>query len=160
MVDPNIINDYKQLMEGETFDIELINKNLSSMYKHAFTQINNDAMVINSYKVTSQEVSGTTIKTVEANNGSAVLQCQCLQIRSLRSNMYGFGVMAKTFQFNSKDNQFIQVQTILIIMWIRTAHNIHHYHRFGVAEITTLFLALTVFNTLAMIAHMDRKLNK
>ena len=96
MIDPNIIKDYKALMEGETFDIDLTNKNLSSMYKHAFTQINNDAMVINSYKVTSQEVSGTTIKTVEANNGSAVLQCQGMQIRSLKSNMYGFGVTAKT----------------------------------------------------------------
>lgn len=91
MIDPMRVKEYKEYVEGEDISFTCAS-NLSAMLKHAFTQINNSADIINSFNITSSEVGGETIKSVTATKGSVRLQCTGMSIQSLKSNMYGFNV--------------------------------------------------------------------
>ena len=90
MVDPLNVKEFKEMMEGDSINITC-EQNLSAMYRHAFTQIDNSAEIINRFTETpSAEVEGVSIIT--ADKGSCILQCTGMEIRSLKSNMYGFNV--------------------------------------------------------------------
>ena len=92
MIDPNTVKEYKEVCEGKSVNIDLTTGNMSAMFKHAFTQINNSAQIINSFKVSSSSVNGQTIYSATAGKGACNLQCTGMTIMSLKSNMYGFGV--------------------------------------------------------------------
>ena len=93
MVDPTNVKDYKEMMEGESIPF-VSDKNLSSMFKHAFTQINNAAEIINSFTEGPSGADG--VAKVSATKGSCILQCTGMEIRSLKSNMYGFNVESES----------------------------------------------------------------
>ena len=93
MIDPLNVKEYKEMMEGESINI-VSDKNMSSMFKHAFTQINNGAEIINSYTESASGVDG--VPNVSVNKGSCNLICTGMEIRSLKSNMYGFNVKSET----------------------------------------------------------------
>ena len=74
----------------------LTNTNLAPLYRHAFTQINNSATIITKWVESSSWVSGETIVTATAESDSAMLQCTAMSIQQLKSNMYDFGINAKS----------------------------------------------------------------
>lgn len=95
MIDPMKVKDYKEFVQGEEISFTSSN-NLSAMFRHAYTQINNSAEIINSFTIKEESVSSETIKTVTATKGEVLLQCTGMSIQSLKSNMYGFGVAPQT----------------------------------------------------------------
>ena len=95
-LNPSKVKDYKEVMEGEKINIDLSSVNLASLYKHAFTQINNNASIIT--KWTETPGSGSDPTTITAEQGSALLQCTGMTIQMLKSNMYGFGINPKSAQ--------------------------------------------------------------
>ena len=93
MVDPMNVKEYKEMMEGDTISF-VSDSNLSAMYKHAFTQIDNHAEIINSFAVEATSVDG--VNKITVTKGLCNLQCTGMEIRSLKSNMYGFNVTASS----------------------------------------------------------------
>ena len=93
MIDPLKVKEYKEYVEGA--DIPLVcDNNLSAMFRHSYTQINNAAEMINNCVFSSSSSESITKLTV--GKGSAILQCLGMTIQSLKSNMYGFGVTHRT----------------------------------------------------------------
>ena len=97
-LNPSTVKDYKEIMEGEKVEIDLTNTNLSALYKHAFTQINNSSTIISKWTESLKTVSGVEVTTAEAEQGNAMLQCTGMTIQQLKSNMYGFGINGKSAQ--------------------------------------------------------------
>ena len=97
-LNPSNVKDYKEVMEGDEINIDLTNTNLAPFYHHAFNQTNKSASIITKWVETSSEVSGETFATATAETGSALLQCTAMSIQQLKSNMYGFGITAKSAQ--------------------------------------------------------------
>ena len=95
-LNPSKVKDYKEVMEGEKINIDLSSVNLASLYKHAFTQINNSSPIITTW--TETPGSGSDPTTITAEQGSALLQCTGMTIQMLKSNMYGFGINPKSAQ--------------------------------------------------------------
>ena len=95
-LNPSKVKDYKEVMEGEKINIDLSSVNLASLYKHAFTQINNSSPIITTW--TETPGSGSDPTTITAEQGSAMLQCTGMTIQMLKSNMYGFGINPKSAQ--------------------------------------------------------------
>ena len=95
-LNPSKVKDYKEVMEGEKINIDLSSVNLASLYKHAFTQINNNASIITTW--TETPGSGSDPTTITAEQGAALLQCTGMTIQMLKSNMYGFGINPKSAQ--------------------------------------------------------------
>ena len=93
MIDPMIVKDYKEMMEGETISF-VSEVNLSSMFHHSFTQINNSTEIINSFTVTNSGVD--SVDKISVTKGLCNLICTGMEIRSLKSNMYGFNVVSST----------------------------------------------------------------
>ena len=96
MIDPNTVKEYKEVCEGNSVNIDISSGNMSAMFHHAFTQINNSAQIINSFTVSSTKVGSETINKATATKGSCMLQCTGMTVLSLKSNMYGFGVKEET----------------------------------------------------------------
>ena len=95
MIDPMKVKESKEFFEGD--DINFVSdKNLSAMFRHAFTQIGNDAEMINAFKYEVSNVGGQEIKNVIAEKGNVKLICNQLTVQSLKSNMYGFNVVPST----------------------------------------------------------------
>ena len=93
MIDPLKVKEYKEYVEGA--DIPFVcDNNLSAMFRHSYTQINNTAEMINNCVFSSSSSDSITKLTV--GKGSAILQCLGMTIQSLKSNMYGFGVTHRT----------------------------------------------------------------
>ena len=95
MVDPINVKEYKEMMEGASINL-VSDHNLSSMFKHSFTQINNAAEIINSFTEVPSGVEG--VPKVNVGKGSCNLICTGMEIRSLKSNMYGFNVKSATLE--------------------------------------------------------------
>ena len=95
MVDPMNVKEFKEMMEGDSIKITC-DDNLSAMFKHGFTQISNSAEIITSFTEGDSGVEG--ISQITADKGAATLQCTGMEIRSLKSNMYGFNVTAESLQ--------------------------------------------------------------
>ena len=93
MIDPMNVKDYKEMMEGETISF-VSDVNLSAMFRHAFTQIDNYTEIINSFTVTGTAVDG--VDKISVTKGLCNLICTGMEIRSLKSNMYGFNVVSST----------------------------------------------------------------
>ena len=96
MIDPMIVKEYKEVCEGEVLNIDLASSNMSAMFNHAFTQINNAATIINSFKVNAVQVGDETVNKAVAAKGGCNLQCVGMTILSLKSNMYGFNVNSES----------------------------------------------------------------
>ena len=95
MVDPQNVKEYKEMMEGASINF-VSDHNLSSMFKHAFTQINNPTEIINSFTETTSDVQG--VSKVNVSKGLCNLICNGMEIRSLKSNMYGFNVRSESLE--------------------------------------------------------------
>jgi len=95
-IDPMKVKEYKEFVEGEEFNMT-ISQNLSAMIKHAFTQINNSATIINKFVLTAGANTGDP-STLTVENGECLLQCVGMSVQSLKSNMYGFSVREKTLK--------------------------------------------------------------
>ena len=80
MLDPLLVKDYKEVIEAKT--VSEVPTGTSGKYRHAFTQIDSYARIINNYNETSAE------------SGDGMLQCVSMTITSLKSNMYGFSITA------------------------------------------------------------------
>ena len=93
MVDPMNIKDYKEMMEGESINFAC-EQNLSAMFRHAFTQIDNSAEIINKFIEGASGIEG--VAQITADKGTCTLQCMGMEIRSLKSNMYGFNVTSES----------------------------------------------------------------
>jgi hypothetical protein len=96
MIDPMNVKDYKEVCEGDSIGIDVFEGNVSSMFKHAFTQINNSSEIINSFNVISTTLNEQTINKATSRKGSCLLQCVGMSIQSLKSNMYGFNVKSES----------------------------------------------------------------
>ena len=48
------VKEYKEYVEGETIELTP-DKNVSAMFRHAFTQINNHAEIVNKYEVSEKK---------------------------------------------------------------------------------------------------------
>ena len=95
MVDPMNVKMYKEYVEGQSINFTT-DKNLSSMFRHAFTQINNEAEIINKFNITTSTVGGQEVKSLDVGKGMCNLQCVGMTVLMLKSNMYGFGVNQTT----------------------------------------------------------------
>ena len=93
MVDPMNVKEFKEMMEGDSIQFTC-EQNLSAMFKHAFTQINNSAEIIRSFTEGASGVEG--VAKITADKGSCLLQCTGMEVRSLKSNMYGFNVTSES----------------------------------------------------------------
>jgi hypothetical protein len=93
MVDPQNVKEYKEMMEGLSINFTC-EQNFSAMFKHAFTQIDNSAEIINSFTEGNSGVDGVSQITVD--KGGCILQCTGMEIRSLKSNMYGFNITSES----------------------------------------------------------------
>ena len=95
MVDPLNVKEFKEMMEGDTINFTC-EQNLSAMFRHGFTQVNNAAEIINKFTEGESGVDG--VAKVTAAKGSCTLICTGLEVRSLKSNMYGFNVTSESLQ--------------------------------------------------------------
>ena len=95
MVDPLNVKEFKEMMEGESINFTC-EQNLSAMFKHAFTQIDNSAEIIRSFTEADSGVEG--VAKITADKGAATLQCVGMEVRSLKSNMYGFNVTSESLR--------------------------------------------------------------
>ena len=95
MVDPLNVKEFKEMMEGESINFTC-EQNLSAMFKHAFTQIDNSAEIIRSFTEGASGVEG--VAQITADKGAATLQCVGMEVRSLKSNMYGFNVTSESLR--------------------------------------------------------------
>ena len=95
MVDPMNVKEYKEMMEGDSINL-VCDQNMSALFKHSFTQINNATEIINSFTEGASGVEGVPKVTVA--KGACNLQCTGMEIRSLKSNMYGFNVTSASLQ--------------------------------------------------------------
>ena len=93
MVDPMNVKEFKEMMEGDSIKFAC-EQNLSAMFKHGFTQINNSAEIIRAFTEGASGVEG--IAQITADKGAATLICSGMEIRSLKSNMYGFNVTSES----------------------------------------------------------------
>ena len=93
MVDPMNVKEFKEMMEGDSINL-VCEQNLSAMFKHAFSQINNNADIISSFTETDSGVEG--VPTVTVSKSSCALLCTGMEVRSLKSNMYGFDVTSES----------------------------------------------------------------
>ena len=89
MVDPMNVKEFKEMMEGETISC-VCDKNMSALFKHGFTQVGNAAEIINSFVEAGSGVDG--VAKFDVTKGSCNLMCTGMEIRSLKSNMYGFNI--------------------------------------------------------------------
>ena len=89
MVDPMNVKEYKEMMEGDSIKM-VCDDNMSAMFRHAFTQIGNSAEIITSFTESASGVDGVPKITVAKGAGNLI--CTGMEIRSLKSNMYGFNV--------------------------------------------------------------------
>ena len=94
MVDPTHIKEYKEILEGEEVHANISEALISGKFRHAFTQINNHADIINNYSVGDE----STGYKVTASKGKCLLQCTGLRVTELKSNMFGFGVKESTLE--------------------------------------------------------------
>ena len=95
MVNPINVAEYKTMIEGDDLDqipIELTRLLNSSprLFHHAFTQIGNAAEIVNKIDLTTGSES---IGSAPCN-----LVCTGMEIRSLKSNMYGFDITPASLQ--------------------------------------------------------------
>ena len=97
MVDPMKVKEYKEYVEGETIDLTP-DKNVSAMFRHAFTQINNRAEIVNKFEVSEKQIGDETTRVVSVDKNKCLLQCTGMTILSLKSNMYGFKCKASALQ--------------------------------------------------------------
>lgn len=97
MVDPMKVKEYKEYVEGTDMSF-VCDSNLSALYRHAFSQINNATELINSITSSSESVGTGMIDRLVVSKGSVNLQCTGMTVLSLKSNMYGFGVEAASLQ--------------------------------------------------------------
>ena len=95
MVDPLNVKEFKEMMEGDSINFTC-EQNLSAMFKHAFTQIDNSAEIIRSFTEGASGVEG--VAQITADKGAATLQCVGMEVRSLKSNMYGFNVTSESLR--------------------------------------------------------------
>ena len=95
MVDPTNVKEYKEMMQGETINFTC-DQNLSAMFRHGFTQIGNTAEIINKFVESESGVEGVSQITVD--KGGCTLMCMGMEVRSLKSNMYGFNVTSESLQ--------------------------------------------------------------
>ena len=95
MVDPMNVKEFKEMMEGDSIKITC-DDNLSAMYKHGFTQVGNSAEIITSFTEGDSGVEGVALIT--ADKGAGTLICTGMEVRSLKSNMYGFNVTSESLQ--------------------------------------------------------------
>ena len=95
MIDPMKVKESKEFFEGEDISFTC-EQNLSAMLKHAFTQIGNDAEIINAFKYETMTIGGQEIKSVTATKGPVKLICNQLVVNSIKSNMFGFNVVTST----------------------------------------------------------------
>ena len=93
MVDPLNVKEYKEMMEGDSINFTC-EQNMSAMFKHAFTQINNSAEIIRTFTEAPSGVEGVPLITCD--KGACTLQCTGMEVRSLKSNMYGFNVTSES----------------------------------------------------------------
>ena len=93
MVDPINVKEYKEMMEGDSINL-VCDQNMSAMFKHAFSQINNNADIISSYIESDSGVEG--VPKVTVGKSSCALLCTGMEVRSLKSNMYGFDVTSES----------------------------------------------------------------
>ena len=70
MIDPMNVKDYKEVCEGDTIDLDLTSGNLSALFKHSFTQINNSATIINDFRIESTTVGEGTVNKAIATKGA------------------------------------------------------------------------------------------
>ena len=96
MIDPMNVKDYKEVCEGDSIGIDVFEGNVSALFKHAFTQINNSSDIINSFNVSSSVINEETINKATSHKGNCLLQCVGMSIQSLKSNMYGFNVNSES----------------------------------------------------------------
>ena len=89
MVDPMNVKEYKEMMEGATISC-VCDKNMSALFKHGFTQVGNAAEIINSFVEAGSGVDG--VAKFNVAKGACNLMCTGMEIRSLKSNMYGFNI--------------------------------------------------------------------
>jgi hypothetical protein len=95
MVDPLNVKEYKEMMEGDSINFTC-EQNMSAMFKHAFTQINNSAEIIRTFTEAPSGVEGVPLITCD--KGACTLQCTGMEVRSLKSNMYGFNVTSESLR--------------------------------------------------------------
>ena len=93
-VDPNVVKEYKEFMEGEDLNVEFKN-NVSATFTHQFTQINNSTDI--TYKVQGEvDIGNGNRTTLTATKGKATLMCTRLEVTSNKSNMFGHGVTSES----------------------------------------------------------------
>ena len=91
-INPVIIKEEKEVIQGEKVEVDTIKQNISTLFRHAYMQINNRAPIIN--KVTISDSNG--IKVMDAESAECLLQCTGMRIVSLKSNMFGCKVRDST----------------------------------------------------------------
>ena len=95
MVDPLNVKEFKEMMEGDSINITC-EQNLSAMFRHGFTQIDNSAEIINKFVESESGVEG--VSKITCDKGACTLICTGMEVRSLKSNMYGFNVTSESLQ--------------------------------------------------------------
>ena len=92
MIDPTKIKDYKEVLEGEIVDLDMTRQNFHAMFKHGFTQIDNEAEIIDSFDIRNEEINDVVINYASATSGSCVLQCVAMSIEMGKSNICGYKI--------------------------------------------------------------------
>ena len=87
------VKEFKEMMEGDSINLTC-EQNLSAMFKHSFTQIDNSAEIIRGFTESDSGVQG--VAKITADKGACSLICTGMEIRSLKSNMYGFDVTSES----------------------------------------------------------------
>lgn len=88
MLDPSTVKDYKEVIQGDPVNVDIFSPNTGGLFEHGFTQIGNEAKVIDSFKITNEE--GVNKATV--SSGKFALTCTGMRIMQLKSTMFGFNV--------------------------------------------------------------------
>ena len=94
-INPATVKDYKEVLQGETIDVDVIDSNTYANYDHKFIQVGVSSNGINdcSYDSTSGE---TTVTKMTTGSGPVTFDITAFQVTELKSNMAGFSVIEST----------------------------------------------------------------
>ena len=95
-INPATIKDYKEVLQGESTNVDVIDSSTNSNFDHKFIQVGVASNGINACKYETISSGGSDITKMTTGTGKVTFDINSLQVIELKSNMPGFSVVEST----------------------------------------------------------------
>lgn len=97
-INPATVKDYKEILQGESTDVDVIDSATSANFDHKFIQVGVSSNGINDCTYETIESNGTKVTKMTTGTGQVTFDIVNFQILELKSNMAGYSVIESTRQ--------------------------------------------------------------